>query len=183
MPDISELRQQIQKLEEAIRLKLPEVATLISLSAKAFAERNIKETGFGEVYSHNEVPAWFFRDKELNKIGETFINQKIKDRKGTNWQELRAAQGLQTQHVDLTYRGTMWAGMLPEEPFWENDVVRAPLAGGNREVQNEMNWNRDRYGDFLGKALTPENFISLLQVAYDEIIHLIEESGINFKKS
>lgn len=182
MPDLNELREQLRKLEDVLRLKLPEIVTLISLSAKAFAERNIKESGFGATYSHNEVPAWFFRDKELNNAGEAFVNKKIQDDEGMYWAELRAAQGLQTAHVDLTYRGIMWAGMLPEEAFEEGGIFRAPLAGGNKEVQNEMNWNRDRYGDFIGKALTPENFGTLLQVAYDEIIQLIEDSGLKLNK-
>ena len=178
MPDVSELRAQLKKLEDVIRLKLPEVATLISLSAKAFAERNIKERGFGAVYSANPLPSWFFLGKELNKTGETFILGRIKQKQETTWGEFRAAQGLPNEHVDLTYSGTMWASMQPQEPFESNGVFYAPLAGGNRQTQDEMNWNFERYGDFVGKALTPENFKALLQAAYDELIQIIDESGI-----
>lgn len=178
MPDISVLREQLKQLEEAVRLKLPEVATLISLTAKAFAERTIKDKGFGEVYSQTTVPAWFMDGKELNNAGAAFIAKKKKAKEKTNWGEFRAAQGLQVAHVDLSYTNTMWASMAPEEPHEEGGIIRAPLAGGNLETQNKMNWNYERYGDFIGEALTPENFQVMLQMIYDEIIRIIEDSGI-----
>lgn len=179
MPDISELKARLAKMEEAIRLKLPDIATLISLSAKAFAERTIKDKGFGEVYSTNEIPTWFFTGKELNKSGEAYIDQ---NEEGT-WGGFRAAQGLQVGHVDLTYSGTMWASMQPQEAFESGGVYYAPLAGGNTQTQDEMNWNFERYGDFVGRALTPDDFRVLIEAAYTELIRVIEEAGLILNKS
>lgn len=183
MPDISVLQEQLKRLEEAVRLKLPDVAVLISLTAKAFAERTIKDKGFGEVYSQTTIPAWFLEGKELNNAGANFIAKKKKAKEETNWSELRAAQGLQVGHVDLSYSNKMWAGMQPEEPQEQGGIIRAPLAGGNVETQNKMNWNFERYGDFIGEALTPENFQVMLQMIYDEIIQVIQDSGIIIENS
>jgi len=173
----------LKALDEAVRLKLPDVAVLISLTAKAFSERTIKDKGFGEVYSQTTVPAWFMDGKELNNAGSNFIAKKKKAGEQTNWSEFRAAQGLQVGHVDLSYSNTMWASMQPEEPREEGGIIRAPLAGGNVESQNKMNWNYDRYGDFIGEALTPENFQVMMQMIYDEIIRVIQDSGIIIEKS
>lgn len=207
MPDISELRAQLRALEAEVVAKLPEIATLISLTAKAFANRNIVDKGFGATYSTNPIPAWFFHGKELNAAGTAFLAnhgvgatgkagepKKKRRKKGetadtgsydtdATWAEFRGAQGLQTAHVDLSYSNKMWAGTLPETPRNVGGIIMAPLAGSNKEVQDKLNWNFERFGDFIGKAITPDNFNTLLQVVYDEIIVVIDQSGIILKKS
>ena len=179
--DLQALRQDLKKVEAMVRDALPTIAILLTLSAKAISERNIKEQGFGYAYSENTVPAFFLKGKELNSVGERFIEDKIENDEETNWKELRAAQGLQNKYVDLTFSGTMWSNMAPGEVEFNGEIVTAPLVATNREVQNKMNWNRDRYGDFIGKSLTPENYDQLYRIVIEEVLKIIRESGLTFE--
>lgn len=200
MPDLQEFHKRMEEIRQAIRNSLPAIATTVSLSAKAIAERRIKDQGFGAMYSTNKIPAWFLHGKHLNQSGVTFLKKhgvrpdtgeqgeglkKRRKKKGdpdpgsfdklTNWGEFRQAQGLQAAHVDVSYSNKMWANMQPKEPEENGDIVRAPLAATNTEAQNKMNWNRDRYGDFVGKSLKPEDFNLLGEVVINEIITILDQ--------
>lgn len=175
MAELSDLRAKLEQIRNELPETLKEVATSVSMAGKALAERTIKDRGFGEMYSNTKVPAWFLTGKELNAAGSAFTKRKIKAKEKTNWKEFREAQGLQTGHVDLTFSGKMWAGMFPGEVRESGGRVIAPLGHNNREGQDEMNWNRDRYGDFIGKVLTGENYERMAKIAVDETIRLIAE--------
>ena len=38
-----------------------------------------------------------------------------------------------------------------------------------------MNWNYDRFGDYIGKVLTGDNMDILFDVGYEELIRLMDE--------
>lgn len=177
MPSLDDFKRNLAKIEAEIRAKLPEVATLLTITAKALAERKIRDHGFGAVYSLNKIPAWFLEGKELNAAGGIFlkkVDKQKEDRGLTNWKEFRQAQGLQTEFVDLGYSNKMWAGMGPIGVENRGDIVFAPLGGTNAEVQQEMDYNQIRYGDFIGKALEAEDFNLLGGVVIDEFGHIID---------
>lgn len=179
MANLKDFSEDMQKLAKALETRLPEVATGLSLTAKALSERTIREKGMGETYSTNEVPAFFFEGKALNAAGEAFIDSKVKAEKKedryTNWGELRQAQGLQVAHVDLGYSNKMWAGMTPLEVVRSGFIFRAPLGGNNTEVQNKMDWNRDRYGNFVERVLTPSDYELMQEYVTTEISEIIVE--------
>ena len=180
MSDLKELIVKFKALRDALPEVMPAVATSVSLSAKAIAERTIKDKGFGELYSAVDVPAWFLEGKQLNNSGKNFLdNINESDYPFTNWGELRKAQGLQNSHVDLTYSGKMWAGMFPQDVEVTGVRYIAPLGNNNKEGQNKMNWNFDRYGDFVGRTLTGDNLDLLYNVAFDELVRLIDEKIFN----
>lgn len=177
MPDLNDFKKQIAAIRQAVAEKLPDIATSLTLSAKALAERRTKDAGFGEIYSENKIPSWFLTGKELNAAGPAYIkrvNKQKVDRGLGNWKEFRAAQGLQTGHVDLSFTNKMWANMQPLEARIVDGVISAPLGATNIEAQNKMNWNRDRYGDFIGKALLPEDFNTLGAVVIDGISDILQ---------
>jgi hypothetical protein len=179
MPTLEELRAKLHTIRDQIPSILLEVATSVALTGKALSERTIKDKGFGEMYSSNKVPAWFMTGKELNATGAAFIDKKLKgktkEEQLTNWKEFRAAQGLQTGYVDLSYDNEMWSGMFPRDAYQKGTEYLAPLAHNNTEGQNKMNWNRDRYGDFIGKVLSGENFDIMGNVAIEEFTRLAFE--------
>jgi hypothetical protein len=191
MADIAALQERLKQIKEAVMAKLPDIAGVLAISAKALAERNIKENGFGANYSTNRIPVWFLEGKELNQSGLAFLQQKKKKDQqgthqqdgikyypsdyGTNWREFRAAQGLPVANVDLSYTNMMWANMQPVQIEQRARIVRALLGGTNVETQNKMNWNRDRYGDFVQKGLRPEDRDTLQTVVTDEINSIIQQ--------
>lgn len=199
MPDINALKEKLKQIEEAVLQKAPEIAITLTLSAKALAERNIKDKGFGYKYSQNKIPAWFLHGKELNQKGTKFLQdrgvdagtgaqgepKKKRRKKGetaepgqfdktTNWAEFRSAQGLQNAFVDLSYSNKMFANMQPIRVEQKGDLYLAPLGATNTEAQDKMNWNRDRYGDFIGKALTEEDRNTLTDVVVGEVVAIID---------
>lgn len=183
MPDISELLTHIRQAKADLKNALPELATMNALNGKALAERKIREVGFGAKYSNNRVPAWYFIGEHKSKAGEDYIlkkqaydekNAKIVDGEkvyaddaGVTWAELRQAEGLQSDHVDLGFTNKMWAGLLPEAPYYEGGKIVCQLAGATVEVINKLSWNFQHYGDFFSKVLT-ETEINIMALALAE---------------
>ena len=178
--DISVLIQKLEEFRDMLPTVLPDVATSVSMAGKALAERVIKEKGFGDTYSTKKVPAWFMEGKTLNGKGVAYLKGLEEqateaEPAETNWSELRAAQGLQTGYVDLSYSNKMWAGMFPQEVQVNLFEYVAPLGNNTTEGQNKMNWNFERYGDFIGKVLTGDNRDIMYDVAYDELVRLMDD--------
>lgn len=181
MNEFDDLIEIMKAVRDALPEAISEAAVSVSLTAKAVAERTIKEKGFGKTYSQEEYPVWFLAGKELNKKGTYFI-ESVKEEADrmdidptANWEQFRGAQGLQTGFVDLSYSNKMWAGMFPGDVKVDGTRYIAPLGHNNREGQAKMNYNYERYGDFIGSTLTGENLDLLYTVASDEIYRLIDE--------
>ena len=178
--DISVLIKKLEDFRDTLPAVLPDVAVSVSMAGKALAERVIKEKGFGETYSTAKVPAWFMEGKQLNGKGLTYLtglkSKATEDEPAeTTWGEFRAAQGLQSGYVDLSYSNKMWAGMFPQEVQISLFDYIAPLGNNTTEGQNKMNWNYERFGDYIGKVLTGDNMDILFDVAYEELIRLMDE--------
>lgn len=196
--DLQDLINAMKDVRDALPAALSSTATSMSLTAKALAERTIKDKGFGETYSTAQMPAYFYKGftgkngitylpKNLNKRGLAYIDAREKQQaqenkaNGTNyrarisWQDFRKSQGLQVGHVDLTYSGKMWAGMFPQEVQIEGYKYIAPLGANNEEAQNKMNWNFEQYGDFIGATLTGDNLDLIYQVGIDELVRFLDE--------
>ncbi|HYH14956.1 MAG TPA: hypothetical protein VD794_07045 [Flavisolibacter sp.] len=198
MPDINELRAELEKMKAAMLAELPDIAQEVSLAAKAVGERAIVERGFGATYSENKIPAFFLYGKELNNQGLTFLKQrgvntdgtqgtpKKKRRKAkgdpdpgsydklTNWKEFRQVQGLQTDHVDGHYTGKTFAAIQPQPTYVQEGVYYAPLAATNVEAQQKLNWLRDRYGNFFAKALSEDENKLIANVGIEGIKRVLD---------
>ncbi len=187
-------------LKDAINAALPAIAETLTLSAKAISERRIKNAGFGVKYSENQLPAYWFHGKELNQRGTKFLEQrgvnpgtgkkqdpKKKRRKAgdkkpaelhlttTTWGEFREAQGLQAGFVDLGYSNKMWANMQPLKVEERDGVTVALLGATNRESQDKMNWNFERYGDFIRKGIKEEDAKVLTEVVVNELENVLNQ--------
>lgn len=199
MADLSDFKLKIQEMRDAVTARLPAIAETLTLTAKGLAEREIKEQGFGAMYSQNKIPAYFLHGKELNARGKKFLSDRgVKDdgtkgeakkkrrkSKGdpdpgtfdtlTNWSEFRAAQGLQVDHVDASYSNKMWANMGPVRIEERGNTVVALLGATNEEAQKKMNYNYERYGDFIRKGITAEGGQILGDVVITEIEKVIDQ--------
>lgn len=146
---------------KTIKAELPEVlgktAESMSATAKALAQLTIEKEAILGRYSSGVVPAYLFEGKELNKRGSAWLQGVMESKEPSdhliNWAQFRQAQGLQTDHVDLTYSGEMWRGLLPQPYKVDDGTYYSDLLHNNKEGQNKLNWNRKRYGNFIMKAL------------------------------
>lgn len=205
---ISQLANDLAAAREAVEKILMDLAIEITITAKAIAERLIVEKGIGYTYSTVLYPAFYLVGKELNGRGTQFLHDKMfppsldvqerrkaKDKTKaklagkpaptidpyaayTNWGEFREAQGLQNKFVDWHYSNKMFQAMAPIDPKRDGDIFRAPLGATNREAQDKMNWNYERYGDFIGKALTQDDLKFLSEFATDKVLTTLKSIGL-----
>ena len=172
MASLRDLIENLKGIEEALPEVLKQSATVMAHDGKALAERIIKDKGFGEVYSSNDIPSIWLYDKTLNASGKSYLDNL--DDEGTNWGEFRKAQGLQNKHVDLAYTTRMWKGMRPDEVVEKDGKFICWMGHNDNEGRNKMNWNFERYGDFIGKALVGQEDV-LEEVATENILLLLEK--------
>lgn len=178
---MASLRDLINKFEGArdnLDLALLDTATSVSLAGKQYSERIISDEGFGAFYSDTKYPAFLMYGEELTLGGLAYLENKADKKELTNWKGLRDAQGLQTSFVDLHYSNKMFESMLPRDSFQDGTKYLAPLASSNTEGQNKMNWNRDRYGDFIGKALGEDGKELMGTVGLAELERFLKSYGI-----
>lgn len=171
---LSELKKRIAEASKQILSELPRIVEEYAHTARVISERNIIDKGFGEDYSTNEVPAFFFLGKELNAQGKTFVKKKIKEKEGLNWSAFKEAQGLPTDHVTLSYTNEMWRGIVVLRVNVSGSKFVAILGHNNSAGKEKMGWNNKRYGDFIMKSLSKEDRKFLIELANDEIMAVIK---------
>jgi len=181
MEDINALVNKLKGFRDKLPEVLPTLATTVSLTGKALAERVIKDQGFGKTYSENKLPINYFWGKFLNNRGLAYLQSNKVAQDGTTWGDFRKAQGLQDRYVDLTYSGKMWAGMFPQEVEINLFSYVAPLGNNTIEGQKKMNWNRERYGDFIGAVLVGDNLEIMKRTAYDELVRIMDRELGEFR--
>lgn len=172
MATLRDLINNLKEIEQALPEVLKQSATVMAHDAKALAERIIKDKGFGAVYSSTEVPSIWFYEKTLNASGKTYLDNL--DDGATSWGDFRQAQGLQNRFVDLSYTTRMWTGMRPDDVIEKDGIYICWMGHNDNEGRDKMNWNFERYGDFLGKALEGQEDI-LSEVASENVYNLLEK--------
>lgn len=197
MSDIDALRARLRKVKRDIENHLPDIALTMTISAKTLVERKIRDVGFGAQYSNNKLPAFFFEGKAKSNAGEAYVKRKEKedaknthvikvngewvkvygDEVGMTWGDLRRAEGLPTDHVDLGFTNKMWAGIGPMEPYYQNGIIVCPLGANSTEAVKKLNWNRERYGDFFAKVLQTKEMEILRDVVIGEIKQIFTNNG------
>lgn len=172
MASLRDLINNLKDIEDALPEVLRQSATVMAHDGKALAERIIKDKGFGAVYSSNDIPSIWLYDKTLNASGKSYLDNLDGD--GTSWGKFRQVQGLQNRFVDLSYTSRMWSGMRPDDVVEKDGVFICWMGHNDNEGKQKMNWNFERYGDFLGKALEGQEDI-LSEVASENVYNLLEK--------
>jgi hypothetical protein len=172
---LAELRARLKALKANMQNAFEDIATEMANSGKSLAERAIISRGLpGEKYSTADVPAFWLMDKALNAKGRKFLKSQAQD--GTNWGELRAAQGLPNDKVDLYYSGEMWKNIAVVRIERKDGKVLAILGGKIEASQNKLDWNRDRYGEFILENIRAADRKFIKKVAEDKIAQIIKNS-------
>ena len=155
---------------DAIKKEAPDLTKRLALTAKDKIEERVKEKGVGE-YSTNPVPTFFFYGKSRNQGGRDLIDKKEENNEGIYWGEFRKAQGLQSDHVDLTYSGRMFANIKLTNLRNNQFYFIATIAPDIVDEIKKLGYQTDRYGDFL--VLTPEQDKDITELGQLEFDHIL----------
>lgn len=176
---LADLRTMLKKVAVEVQKELDVIAVQMANDAKALSYRNMTGKGVaGAAYSTHEYPAFFLLGKALNATGRAFIKQKMKKKELTNWKGLRGAQGLPTNKVDLQYSGKMWAGVAVVRIDRSGGITRALLGGNTKDAQDKMDWNRERYGDFIEDNLTKDDKKLITKISTNKVKDILKKNGI-----
>lgn len=96
-------------------------------------------------YSTKLIPTFYFRGKELNQAGRTYIK---KQKLGT-WGGFRQAQGLPSAVVNITYSGRTLRSLQPVLVSSGAGKASAKLVSSTDENQRILGYLVEKYGDFL----------------------------------
>ncbi len=143
--------------------EMTKVSEELATNAKSMIIHRIQTEGLeGREYSTQKLPNFFFEGWELNAGGKALLNPPKKGRKkkgeaateevneaGISYTEWRRANGLQTDHVDLTYTGRMLQNIQSIKTEKRGEYYVTTVGAWNPENQQKMGWNFRRFGDFM----------------------------------
>jgi hypothetical protein len=178
--NLDEFIRRMNQLKSEIEKQAGPIMERTAISAKGLIERRIIEKGIGKYSEKKSAPAFYFYGKGNDKTKEAnFIKEKSKrvNKKPqyTNWKEFRESQGLQTNHVDLSFSRRMWNNVKVTNLTKQGLRFIATLSNDQPEEEKKMEWNTDRYGEFLKTNDQEEQILANalngeLQRAIDRII-------------
>lgn len=96
-------------------------------------------------YSNNLFPTFLFKGKELNARGKDYI----KKHPLGNWGGFRAAQGLPSDVVNLTYTGRMLRSLQVRSVAGSGYLYGAQIVASTAEDGKKLQYAIDRYGPIL----------------------------------
>lgn len=164
--ELEEFTQKLEQLKRDLIAEAPAIAYQMASDGKAYAYLRITSEGVGS-YSTNPIPTFFFKGRELNKAGEDWLE---KHSMGT-WSEFKDAQGVGSEFVNLLYSGRTFAGIVVIGESREGEAYVAEIGGSDKEVQEVMDNNYLRYGNYL--MATPEEERKIAEGANDRIAEII----------
>lgn len=156
---MASLQETAVACQNALRQEAPRIVLLQAQTALALVTLRIQNQGLGAYqYSATPVPVFFFAKRALNAAGRAYVQTKQKakaprDRLGT-WGEFRAAQGLPSSMVTLTYTGGMFRSLTVVAAGASGAVYQAKIVAADRESAAKVAYNQARYGDFLAPLAT-----------------------------
>ena len=157
----------IRQTIEDLKANAPDIVEEMAISGKSLVQERIQREGFGRRYSEKYVPAFFLYGKALNAQGRAYLEEQDDKNDLTNWKELRAAQGLQTDFVDLTYSGRMFNSLTVIRNEQAQASFAAFVGSSDQEGEKKLLYNANRYGDFL--ALNAEERIEIDDIARERL--------------
>lgn len=167
MPDLAQLAAAYRAAAQAVQDGAPALVETMAQTQRVLAQQRVQEMGLTDrAYSQNFIPTFLFEGKELNAGGAAYIAA----HKLGNWGGFRAAQGLRSDVVNLTYSGRMFQSLqvqiLPATGF----VYQAQIVASDVESAKKLRYNQQRYGDFLAPTSAEQGEINLVGIQGVEAI-------------
>lgn len=153
----------------ALRQAAARIVRLQAQTGLALVTLRIQRDGLpGKAYSTNPVPTWWFANKVLNSSGRAYVK---KNRLGT-WGGFRAAQGLPSDRVTVTYTGRMFRSLTPTEGVATGTVFTSQVVASNAESAKVLGYNIEHYGDFLQPLPSEQAQVALVgKIELDKIVN------------
>lgn len=155
--------QQLDQLISNYEDELVKICETVALDARALITNRIQQQGLGgQFYSENPLPTFFYEGRELNGGGRSILKRKDKKKEGLSYKEWREANGLQAEHVDLSFTNRMWQNLVIIGTFKDGENYTTVIGGGDEETKKKLEWNTKRYGSFLKLNADEETILKAL---------------------
>lgn len=139
------LQERLQRAKADLQQQAPRVVALQALTGLGLVRLRIQNQGLpGRSYSTTPVPGYFFYARAFNAGGRAYA----KNRTGT-YEGFRAALGLPSSYVNLTFTGRMWNSLVVQELGGAGGIYAARIVASEQESARVLGYNLDREGDFL----------------------------------
>ncbi len=152
----------------AIDQEAPRIVTTQAQTQLALVTLRVQNQGLaGKHYSTKLVPTFFFAKRAFNAGGRAYVKA---NKKGTS-EGFRAALGLYTAQVNLTFTGRMFRSLTTLYTGFSGTVYSARIVASDQESAAVVGYNMQHYGDFL--APTASEAAEVAQVGTDALIRII----------
>lgn len=163
----------IRQTIEDLKANAPDIVEEMAIAGKSLVQERIQREGFGKKYSTKYVPAFFLYGNAFNAAGRAFLAEQDDKNDLVNHAELRAAQGLQTAFVDLTYTGRMWNSLTVIRNEQAEASFRAFVGSSDAEGEKKLLYNANYFGDFL--ALNASERAEVDEIAKDRLESIVRK--------
>lgn len=185
---VEEFSDRVREFNSAVQTEFPVINARIARSALSLIRDRIINEGidhtgkpFGK-YSTNPLPLFFFTGKELGSGAEKRVKAQAKANlkqgiNGVSYEQFRAANNLQTNHIDFKFSGDMWRDVDVLETTVEGNVISTIVASKNSITRQNgasqistgqiMEYLAERFGDFL--ALSEKEIAVCNDILNDEL--------------
>lgn len=167
---LDEAIEMLDKAEKAIEEGMKKISEEIAMDAVALIVNRIQQHGLpGRKYSDTALPLFFYT-RNADKKGA--LKKLAKAKGGVSYKDWRSMNGLQTDHVDLTFTGRMWQNVGIVGTVRNGDSFITICGGFDKEVKDKLRWNAQRFGDFF--MVTNEEKEQLKEIFKNRVSILIK---------
>jgi hypothetical protein len=164
------LQAQVAACKQAIQAAAPRIVETQAQTALALVTLRIQNDGLtGARYTEKSVPRFFFASRAFNAGGRAYAKEK---KKGT-YPGFKAALGLRSDVVTLTFTGRMFRSLTTVYAGFTGTVYTAKIVASDQEEADKVGYNMDRYGDFL--APDAAEAADVAQVGQVELAKIIQQ--------
>lgn len=161
MPSINDFRSNIQRAIAELRANRRTETTLMMLDELALIKARVINTGekadggdFGK-YSEALVPYWFHGSNLKNADFNVKKKQaELLKKKGyfASYKDWREINNRPVQFKNFSFTNEMWNGIRPLVVAEDQDSTSYVFGSEDKAVQDKIDWNKGRDGDFLKQS-------------------------------
>lgn len=162
------LQDQLTSCKAEILAQAPRIVETQAQTQLALVTNRIQNEGLrGAFYTGKLVPRFFFASRAFNAGGRAYAKQKGKG----SYSGFKSALGLKSDVVTLTFTGRMFRSLTTLYGGFAGTIYTARIVASDQESAAIVQYNIDRYGDFLRPEA--DEAASIAQYAQDELGRIV----------